>query len=98
MEWRPRQTACLTSAFALVGEQECGVRGGEEKRDQTDCGDDMGELEAGDEEDQEGRRECGEGYGAQGVRGRFLEDGDVDHGVIVVRRLIEMVYIDVERC
>lgn len=90
MERCSRQTACLTSALALVGEQECGVCGGEEERDQTDCRDDMGELEAGDEEDYEGRRECGEGYGAQGVRGGFLEDGDVDHGGIVVRGLMEM--------
>lgn len=90
MERCPRQTACLTSALSLVGEQECGVCGGEEERDQADCGDDMGELETGDEEDYEGRRECGEGYGAQGVRGGFLEDGDVDHGVIVVLVLIKL--------
>ena len=48
------------------------------------------ELEAGDEEHYERWREYGEGYGAQGVRGGFSEDGEVDHGGRVLRGLIEL--------
>ena len=90
MKRRPRQTARLTSAPALVGKQERGVSGGEEKRNQSDCGENEVELKAGDEEHYERWREYGEGYGAQGVWGGFVEDGEVDHNRRVLRGLIEL--------
>lgn len=74
------QAGGLAPAFLLVGEEQRGEGGREEEREDTEGREHAVRDYALDEEDQEGGGESRDGDGAEGVRRRFCEDGEVEKG------------------